>query len=195
MTGPIQVRNDELVSMLGADFINCWIPLQQVVLESEEDAIAFEDIAQEFRTLVIQIQARTDYAAEFDYVDMRFNEDSGANYDWMQARIQCDGGTTRVCARGATFAEIAHVEGTNSTANVFTTANIWLIGYALTDRYKEAFSGIHGRWGDLQDNLDIRMTLARGLWHNTEPISHIALFPENGSNFEALSRFALYGIL
>ena len=45
-------RPDETVAILQADFINCWIPLQQTMLAAPAASVAFAAIPQTFRHLV-----------------------------------------------------------------------------------------------------------------------------------------------
>ena len=82
-SGQLQIRNAEQASLLSADFINCWIPLEQVVLEESVEEVVFYDISQDFRSLMLIVQCRTDNADEEDEFRLQFNADAGANYDWL----------------------------------------------------------------------------------------------------------------
>ena len=190
-----QVRNSELVDLLRADFVNCWIPVRQAVLAAPAAAVTFANLPQNYRALALFTQARTDRPAEIDNLNWRANGDAGARYDrsWIQ---RYGAALTSGEARAATQAYGGLAEAANSRANCFAPTIIFWPDYSRSDRehYSLSFSCIVG---DLSADGDLGLTFRGSHWRPAvlAAITSLTLRPETGPNFVAGSRFALYGIL
>lgn len=193
MAGQVQIRNAELVSLLSADFINCWIPIAQAVLTEPAAVITFDNIPGNFRAIVLSVQARSDAQSEEDYVTLQFDEDVGNNYDWIRVYFECSA-TSYSCNLAQTSMQIGQVDGASARVQNYPTFTTWVIGHALVDREKWVYTENSGRFGDVSASTDLRIALFRGRWRDTSAVGQIDLAMATG-NFEAGSRLALYGIL
>ena len=193
--GQLQRRNAELVDLLSADFINCWIPIQQLVLTSAYSFVAFSDIPQEFRSLVLFGQARSDRDDELDVLRVRFNGDAGNNFNYAQSDFYCPDIIGTHCELAATSIQAGICEGATSEANAYAPFFLLFPGYSKPDRTKYVASHHSGRVGDLSVVGDMRQALAQGYWENLEPVTSIMVYPGVGENFVADCVFELYGVL
>ena len=194
--GQLQIRNTEQAALLSADFVNCWVPIEQVVLEESVTEIVFVDISQRFRSLFLIIQCRTDYADEEDEFRLQFNGDAGANYDWLNVWFDCNVDPhEHECMRGDISIKVTTCEAALSRANNYSTSTHLFPGYTEMDREKWIITSQSGRFGDVSADTDLGLGFARGRWQSLEAITRIRIFPENGTNFVPGCQFALYGII
>lgn len=193
--GQIQHRNSELVDLLSADFINCWMPIEQVVLQESYCAVTFKNIPQEFRTLVLMGQIRSDRSAEVDGLIARFNDDNGNNYDYVEASLFHIDTISTVAARGTSRIRGGKCDAANSVDDVFAPFQWMLAAYSRTDRKKWLKSPYGGRMSNLSVDANMQITLNQGLWEKLEPITSVTVFPEIGPNLVPGCILELYGIL
>jgi len=172
-----------------------WALISETILTGSEASVTFSAIPQGYRTLVLQCQARTDGAAEYDVILWRANGDSGNNYDRMYWRGRGDDVTTAVGARAQTGGRLGFCEGNNSRASNFPFMQCWFGGYALTDREKVSISPASLAYGDVSADADMYMGMDSARWRSTAAITSLTILPAIGANFVAGSRFTLYGIL
>lgn len=185
----LQKQMDNLVKPevpLGLSFIS------ETVLSGTAASVTFSSIPQIYRHLRLIIQARTSVAAETDLVLLRFNGDSGANYDVQVLAINA-ATLTGVAARGNTSIGLGRAEGANSRADNFSPTQGWVYGYALTNREKWA-NGLSASFGDVSADADLREEYRTGRWRNTAVITSLTLLPNTGPNFVSGSIFQLYGL-
>jgi len=193
--GQLQRRNSELVDLLSADFINCWIPIDQVIIAECITSVTFADIPQDFRSLALLGQIRSSRAAELDGVVLRFNGDIGNNYNYVEAAFFCSDTVSTVCSRGTSRIRSGKCDAANSHADTFAPYGCLFPGYARVDRTKWSQSLQSGPMGDLSADADMQIVINRGLWERTEPITSITIFPEIGPDFANGCIFELYGVL
>lgn len=164
----------------------------EVILSAPVASLTFTGIPQIFRHLQLLCQVRTDNAAEKDGFLMRFNSDTGGNYDLQ--RLQADNATvTAVALRAQASIQIATVESANARASNFSPVVIDMLGYSRSDAEKWALSHT-GAFGDVSADGDLAVYLRASRWRNTTPISSITLLPQTGTNLVSGSRFQLYGV-
>jgi len=171
-----------------------WALISETILTGSEASVTFSAIPQGYRTLVLQCQARTDGAAEYDVILWRANGDSGNNYDRMYWRGRGDDVTTAVGARAQTGGRLGFCEGNNSRASNFPFMQCWFGGYALTDREKVSIGPASLAYGDVSADADMYMGMDSARWRSTAAITSLTILPAIGANFVAGSRFTLYGI-
>ena len=193
--GQLQRRNAELVDLLSADFINCWIPIEQVVSAEAYSFVTFRDIPQNFRALVLAGQIRTDRIAEQDVLRVRLNDDSGNDYNYIQADLYCTDTISTDCDRGASSFQAGLCEAVNSRTDTYAPFLLRFPGYARLDRTKWMVLLQGGRIGIPVADDDLRISFNRGLWEILEPITSVTLFPGVGPNFVPNCIFELFGIL
>lgn len=190
----VQIRNDQMVDLLKADFVMGLVPIAQTTLTGSVASVTFSSIPAIFRTLLMVCQARTDRVAEGDSLLLQFNGDAGNNYDYILAVITTGGITTSgVIATGGI--NIGNTEGANSRAANWSPFEIWMPGYALADREKWAECHNAGQFGNVSAITDLNMIPRRGRWRNTAAVSSITLLSSTASNFVSGCVFALYGVV
>jgi hypothetical protein len=130
---------------------------------------------------------RTDRAAVYDAVKLRFNSDTGANY----AEHGLYGDRATVAAYGvanASASNVYRIAGGSAPSNVQGAIIIDILDYANTNKYKtlRSLGGVDANTsgGNLYFNS--------GLWMNTAAIDNIVLTPIG--SFQQYSSLALYGI-
>lgn len=164
----------------------------ETVLTGTAASVTFGDIPQTFRHLQLVCQARSDRATESDQVLLRFNGDTGANYDFQF--ITANSATvSSLATRAATSIQVGLAEAANSRAANFAPIIIFIPGYVRggAERWILSQAGV---FGDVSADTDLFMRDYRGRWRDTDPITSITILPNVGPNFVSGSRFQLYGI-
>ena len=151
--------------------------------------ITFSSIPGTYKHLQIRILARSNYAVQLtDYLKLRYNSDSGANYS---VHLLYGNGTTVTALGFASQNEnwIQRVSAAGATASVFGVAVVDILDYTNTSKYKTMRN-----LGGSDNNSTGLVYLASGLWQNTAAISSISITAGDGSSLDQYSSFALYGI-
>lgn len=166
--------------------------ISEQILTSTAASVTFSGVVQTYRHLLLICQARTDRSAESDGLLLRFNADSGANYD-RQGFAANNTTLTGGVNRAATSIQVGSVEAANARASNFSPVEIKIFGYARTDAEKPLFSqSVY--FGDVSADTDLLMLWGGSRWRNTAAITSITLLPTVGPNFVSGSHFQLYGI-
>lgn len=163
--------------------------ISETILSANTGTVSFVNIPQSFRHLLLFVQSRSSAALEVDTLIMRFNNDSGANYDYSQVQ----NGTFAVI-RGTTFAGGGFTEAANSRVNTFAFSSIVVPNYSVAGIEKYSYS-YSGAFGDLSADADLFFTTFYSHWRNKNVITTLQLSPSTGPNFVTSSRFQLYGVL
>jgi hypothetical protein len=153
------------------------------------DTITFSSIPSTYAHLEIRAIAQADAGLnDYGVVGVRFNSDTGTNY--TRHRLTGNGTAAGSSANtSTTFADggPGAVYLTSGSSTMGTTI-ISVLDYTNTNKYTtiRALSGT--------DNNGIGLvSLSSGLWLNTNAITSITLYQQNG-NFTNKTSFALYGI-
>lgn len=166
--------------------------ISETVVSIAVASVTFSSIPQGFRHLVLFTRGRTDAAVEIDSIVMRFNGDSGANYDFEQ--FYGNGATVVASAGRATSTMVVQfIEGASSRANLFAAGISFILGYSVSGVEKTAIN-LGQAFGNLSADADLYAVFRSGLWRNTSVITSVALIPGSG-NFVSGSRFQLYGVM
>ena len=169
--------------------IDVWEKIDTQVLGSDTASITFSSIPSTFVHLKIEFLVRTDNAATSDSLGIRFNSDSGNNYNSMRQNISHS--ATLVTTETLAAAQLQFfVIGDSGIA--FATGEIVIPGYAVTGRPRVCFQNGGRLLSTATGN--VQTTAGVGEWTNTAAaISTILLFPIGGSNFKSGTRISLYG--
>ncbi len=166
-------------------------PLGMVQVGSAGAAnIDFTSIPSTYKHLQIRLLARTTHPSgtDGDYLDMRFNSDTGANYATHQ--ISGDGSSASALAfTSQTSMYPSRVGATGLAANIFGCIIIDILDYSSTAKYKTV-----RQLGGCDANGSGALRFASCLWMNTNAITSINLQAGSGTGLEQYSSFALYGI-
>jgi hypothetical protein len=158
--------------------------IAQTVLSGTATNITFSSIAGTYSSLMLIFTGRTDRVNTIDYLDMQFNTDTGANYNftaWDSVPTTA-GGTT-----GQTALRASPIAGANAVANKPGSARILIPDYARTVFHKTVLS--EGYKPDSQI-----ATKNAGDWNSTAAITAVKLIPAVGPNFITGTVATLYGI-
>jgi hypothetical protein len=147
----------------------------------------FSSIPATYSHLQIRIMGRTDRAAVYDAVRLRFNSDTGANY--AEHGLYADGVTlASYGSASATGSYTYRIAGDSGPSNVQGAIIVDILDYKNTNKYKtlRSLGGVdaNASGGNLYFNS--------GLWMNTAAITDIVLEPIG--SFQQYSSIALYGI-
>lgn len=142
-----------------------------------------------YNHLAISLVGRSDVAATTTALQIRFNNDTGSNYDYTQASfIPTPGGSA---ADAATSIVCGSLLGATAPASTPTVMNLHLPNYAATVFFKEVTGTVFSRYGATTSNLAI---VFGGNWRSTAAITRVTVFPAAG-NFILGSRLSIYGVL
>ena len=160
------------------------------ILTASETSVVFSslgDYSSTYKHLQIRVTARTDRASVIDSVVVRLNGDTASNY----ARHAVYGDGSSVSSFGLanqSFMTGISTSGNSAAANIFGAGVIDLLDPYSTTKNKTVRS-LSGN-----ANTGFSVSLGSGHWRNTASVTSITLFPQNGTNIVAGSRFSLYGI-
>lgn len=153
-------------------------------------SVTFSSIPGTYRHLELRYQARETGAIGVDNCTLRFNGDSGANYDTERFSV-VGGGSAANDNVGATVAYIGQIPGSTAAANLAGVALVSIFNYAATTFQKEGVSNQGTKIGTAAGNNYTGIN--HFAWRNAAAITQIDLLPSAG-NFLAGSMFSLYGV-
>lgn len=165
--------------------------ISDIVLGSASATLAdFTSIPGTYKHLRLVIDGRGDTAATSIAVQLRFNNDSGANYDLQQESTNA-GTVSGSELLAQTNIGIAAFSAANATANQSGAAVITVPNYAATVFHKTAISQGMLKVGQATGNFYSQLRV--GNWRSTAAITRITLLASAG-NFIVGSRATLYGV-
>lgn len=156
-------------------------------------SIAFSDIPQSYRHLMLIGNVRSSVVAENDGLLMQFNGDTGSNYDWQRLTVN-NATVTGAVGRGVTSIQVGAIEGASSRAASFSPVHIYIYLYSQAASYEKYTLSQNTFFGDVSADADMFYQSRGGRWRSTAAITSITLMPLTGPNFVAGSGFQLYGV-
>ena len=163
-------------------------PIQSIpVGPAGASSISFTNIPSTYKHLQIRVFARSTRADVQEYMNVRLNSDSGANYSYHYLE---GAGSTPISGSATSInqAYSSYITGANANTSVFGMNIIDILDYANTNKNK-TFRFL----GGFDNNGSGRIALMSDLWMNTNAVTSITFTPSSG-NFVEYSQFALYGI-
>jgi hypothetical protein len=154
-------------------------------------AISITSISQSYAHLVLVAQLRGDAVAANRTISVRFNNDTGANYD-AQYVAGNNSTATAAASVGATSGAIGAIPAGSATAGYAGALVLEIPNYSGTTFYKTAAY----RTTKDENGAAANMVTYSGtvFWRSTNAITRIDLGILTG-NFDAGSRVTLYGIV
>jgi hypothetical protein len=186
----LQQRVDGLVKpefALGLSLIS------ETILTGSVASVTFASIPQTFRTLRLFLQLRSDQAVEAESVILRFNADSGNNYDWIQHYYNTGTGSAGSVTRATSSIALGLCEAANSRASNFSPINLLVSGYATAGE-KWVSNSLSAVFGDVSADADMYTIQIFGRWRSTAAITSVTILPATGPNFVSGSILQLYGV-
>ncbi len=174
------------------DNFNTGIPvvLGNTTLGANAASIDFTGIPPDWAHLLVVAYLRGDVGAVATPINVRFNSDTGNNYD-----RQYDLGTGSTASAGESFAQtwaqVGNCAGGNAGANLFGALTLDIPFYSQASNNKVISSSWAGKWGTSSGNMESGMMSA--FWRSSAAITTVSLMPTSG-NFVSGSRVTLYGM-
>lgn len=165
-------------------------PIQDVILGGSAASFDFTSIDQNFAHLKLVLYTRGDTAALTQTVTVRFNNDSGASYDFEDATFAA-AGIAAAESLLATSGRVGLMPAATSPANWFAGTTIDIPYYAGSANNKIAICQSFTPNNTTAANHVIE--LAGTQWLSNAAITRITLLP-GANNFVAGSRATLYGL-
>lgn len=147
-----------------------------------------QSIDQSFSALLVVFAARSGTAGAADSVYMRFNNDSGTNYEFENFEAI---NTTLAGAGNATQTSIHVGFATGQAVTSGAGMGFVLIPDYTGGFHKETISASFGRDGT-GGAANLRLRLTGGIWKDTDPISRIQIGAVGGGSITG--RVTLYGL-
>jgi hypothetical protein len=166
------------------------VKIAENLLVGTAASIVFSSIPATYRGLMLQVVLRGDTAATSTEALMRFNGDTGANYDYQRLNA----GITTVNASEAlnsTSIGIGDMAASTATAGAPGISTVMIPFYAGTTFWKMSTSHDGVSTGTATGSLQVKPWAGR--WRNTAAINSITILPAAG-NWIAGSSAVLYGL-
>lgn len=164
--------------------------IAQTVLVATAATIDFTSIPATFEDLLIVVQARGDTAAVATQVSLRFNNDSGGNYDSQDLYGNNVLAAAGVASAGtsASLGQMPAATGTTAAAALF---DVVVPAYARTTFHKQGFMR-NGRFSTEGTGSTYISSASALNWRSTAAINRVTLIPSAG-NFDIGTVATLYG--
>ena len=170
-----------------------WTKIEDIDLSVAAANFDFQNIASSFISLRLIAYLRGDNASSFEFANVRFNNDGGDNYDYIDFEARHNNITFTREGIAVTAILAGVVDGSTSPANFFSVLDLICPNYANTNGFKTTSSKT--TWIATGATTNIRVTRSSGWWRDTAAIDRLTLFPGAGANWLASSRATLYGVL
>jgi hypothetical protein len=147
-----------------------------VTLGASASSVTFSNIPATYRDLVLVVGGLASAQANFQ---LQFNNDTGSNYNWVNA-LAFSGGAASANEANQTSTENAVIIGSAQS-----TILVNFMDYSATDKHKTILARSHA------GTAELRMGAAR--WADTSAINEIKISLNTGT-LSSGSIFSLYGI-
>ena len=159
------------------------------ILTSSAASVTFSslgDYAGTYQHLQLRIVAKSTRADDLDYFALQFNADTGNNYATHVLR--------GISGSVSSFAETSQSRIiTGRLAGGNTTDSFGAAVIDILDPFETTKNTTTRGLGGVRGGSGAEISLASGVWLNTDALTSILVKPDNGSA-EAESRFSLYGL-
>jgi hypothetical protein len=153
-------------------------PLATVTLGTTASSVTFSSIPATYRDLILVIDATTGADA---LLHLRFNADSGNNYNFARA-VGFSGGTF-----SDTSSNVSEIRNTIQFGTGKGNGITQIMDYSATDKHKTVLQRGNNKGA-------AEAAMGAGRWANTAAITSIVC-GLNTSTFSSGSRFDLYGVI
>jgi hypothetical protein len=168
------------------------VKINENILGSGAASVTFSSIPQTYRTLELHVMARSDTAADFASTRLRFNSDSGTNYD--SQHTGATGSSSSFFEQlSQTVGDIGECSAANNLSSQASMMVVKIPFYRQTTFWKEYISN-HILSYQNSGGQASRLKSAQwtGRWRSTAAITSVQILPSAG-NFITGSSFTLYG--
>ena len=152
--------------------------LDSTTLTSSASSVTFSSISQDFRDLVLVIDALGDSSSAANVL-VTFNGDSGSNYSFV---LMSGNGSTAISSSGTTTSISGF--GSDGTNKIFTLFQV--MDYSATDKHKSVL---------VRPNRADSVVQARAArWANTSSVTTVTITDNLANGYAIGSTFYIYGI-
>lgn len=152
--------------------------------------IDFTGIPSTYRHLFLLLQGRGTTAAAIVDLRYRFNNDAGANYDFLYT-VTDGAAVSRAEAMGATAGYFGTICAATATAGFAGMCRVFIPNYSLATFNKQAESQTGSKAANVAGNS--RNDSVESFWRSAAIVNRLTLFPSAGS-FDTGTLASLYGI-
>lgn len=167
--------------------------LADTTLSAAAASFDFTSIAGTYKHLWVVGYARTDRADPDDDLGIRFNNDSGSNYDGYVYRVLASppsaNGPEALAQSSAKLTNT--LQGDNAVSGAFGAFEFFVPHYAGAANQKVIQAQASRRRS--ASAWEIIIYRGTGAWRSNSAITRLTILPLSGTNFKAGSRVALYG--
>ena len=165
--------------------------IETTILGSAASSVTFSSLAtyaSTYKHLQIRYVGRTNRADDNAQPVIRFNADSGSNYDYhgLEGWNNAVNSVATINASGMNLGY--SFSGTSSGTNVFGAGVVDILDAYSTTKNK-TIRALNGQSSDARKFVHLNS----GLWRNTSSVTSITILSSN-NDLVAGSRFSLYGI-
>lgn len=164
-------------------------PVSDVVLSVAASSVTLSSLPTDLQHLLIVVTARSSVAATSENVRLRFNSDTGANYDYQV--LAAGSAMTAVESFGANQVNLAGIPGASSPAGRFGLMEVWVPSFGATDSQKTAM--VTNSRFRTNTTTDFTLQYVGGWWRNSAAITSVEFILASGQ-FVVGSRFTVYGL-
>ncbi len=165
--------------------------IQSIVLASAQATIDFTSIPATYSHLLLVAKLRSTSAVTNGPVRLRFNADTGNNYDWWYTEGVIGLTYAVTGTLGTGYISLSRAPGNNAGANEAMNLELTIPDYSRTT-WNKGFqwraSSVTGTGAAAQFSMT-----GNGHWRNTAVINQITLSDAVGGNLQTGSRADLYG--
>lgn len=165
------------------------VVLHDEILVADAASINATGISAAYNHLWIVIQARSTKSAQSDGLNMRFNGDTGANYEFQDIYAAGNGSAAKALSTSQTTAISLVIPAASATTGMAGMYSMEVANYAGTSFWKNTVATSSGPGGSDGHFTEITSSL----WMSTAAISSLSIFA-NGGNLKAGSRGTVYGV-
>jgi hypothetical protein len=169
-----------------------FVLLSDTTLGGNAASFNITGISQAYSHLKIVAKMRNDGAVAKSNWNLRFNADSGSNYDEVIGKV-INATLSGESNAGTTVLQGFLAAGASATASVFGTAEVIVPDY-VGSGHKTVIgdSGVIATEGTV---ASFHRYWNSGVWKSTAAINQVTLTPGDGSNWVAGSRLMIYGMI
>ena len=176
--------------------VNSFESIASTRLTSAAPNITFSSIPNTFQHLQLRGIVRGTVSSSQQTAAIRFNGDSGGNYNAHTIISKANAPTTYETGPD-TMMEFYEIPGGNQAAGIFGPVIIDILNYKSTDKYKviRVLYGFSNNSTSVGGTKSATISIFSGVWFNTNAITSISLIEQSGNNSYATgTTFSLYGI-
>jgi len=174
-----------------------WILIENITLGDDGDPVQFASIPQVHKHLFVLYSAGV-VSGGVQHIRMNFNNDVGAQYNYLGSIFGTSGGQTADTAEGVAFMHVGRAANQQAfRPSNFAAGHIFIADYRGTGNFKTVvFSNHYDSLGSLEVPDSLASIFGGGTWEDDPPgaITEIDFTLDNAADFRQDTVFSLYGV-